>query len=72
MVRLRRSAVLALVASFVAAGLWADAQGRLQATVVDENGNPVADATVTITSPSPATRSATTGTSPPTRRAVSR
>jgi Tfp pilus assembly protein PilF len=50
MVRLRRSAVLALVASFVAAGLWADAQGRLQATVVDENGNPVADATVTITS----------------------
>jgi tetratricopeptide (TPR) repeat protein len=48
-----RSAGLALLAGLVAAGqLFAQAQGRLQATVVDENDEPIADVAVTVTNDS--------------------
>lgn len=51
MLRTLRPALLAALLALLAPGLlFAQAQGRVKVTVVDENGDPVADATVTVSS----------------------
>lgn len=51
MLRPYRGALLALLASLaLAGGAFAQGQGRMEGTVVDENGEPIADVQVTITS----------------------
>jgi tetratricopeptide (TPR) repeat protein len=51
MMRRFRGAGLALLAMLCAATVFAQAQGRVQATVVDENGEPIPDIVVTVTNP---------------------